>query len=717
MSKDQSEIKQLVSQLESHLNHVELSIKKQIKVHSKSTDAELDDLFLSEDFNKHLLINNIQILKQFNAKLSSNDLENIENQCFDQATNRLKTYLELLNEHIIKIIESESDEFLQVAAKLESFKDILGDLKDSVKDFHSAFKNEKTQTQDIFAYMQQQYEELNIIIYEKEKLQNLVNIQEQFCQMEQLIKSYDIIAQQAAEDSYLELEQCIRILSDLKQSSVIDINTQQNLALVERDLTSKLMALTSNLIQKSQIFKHKSQSDEDQLYFEKCQLSSILRCFKLLQIQKSFFDLLQNYIVRPAINSLVKKAFDAKSNVISVMKGDKDQLLPFQIYINGIQTELLEGTLRSLLEITLTNEDDYNFVADFNVIQDCVWPIMIKSLDQQLSFVFSSGLQMFQKNFVIAKQFTEYLDKKFNLTSFADELILRFNVQTYLNVLVIENTDKFSQEIEKQFDQTNDSIKPLHQITISYAVKVLKDDLYLEEIGDKLIKLSIQFIVRHLNFVMDKVNERKSMATERILFILEDLSALQLDIKNILQPLILVRLSFMGGQKGDQEELQVKFVNPLLKELKLRFDLLAQPCIQGISTKIHQRLTENIQAFKQVPAMYRMTNRDVQNQPSQFLQNMLNPLQNLSEQKLFSTLSENVKHKLYDNVLQSCLKEISNLLEEILGEEKKMHESLMKYKKNNAGENVLTDYDKMLIQFYIVSQTQIYDLNIGYKRI
>jgi len=44
--------------------------------------------------------------------------------------------LEQLNEHIIKIVESESDEFLMVATKLESFKDILGDLKDSMKEFH-----------------------------------------------------------------------------------------------------------------------------------------------------------------------------------------------------------------------------------------------------------------------------------------------------------------------------------------------------------------------------------------------------------------------------------------------------------------------------------------------------------------------------------------------------------------------------------------------------
>jgi len=63
-------------------------------------------------------------------------------------------------------------------------------------------------------------------------------------------------------------------------------------------------------------------------------------------------------------------------------------------------------------------------------------------------------------------------------------------------------------------------------VTIKNALKVLGEELYLPEIGDKIIKMSFQFIVKHLNWVMDKINEKKSLATERILFILEDLNQL-----------------------------------------------------------------------------------------------------------------------------------------------------------------------------------------------
>lgn len=60
-----------------------------------------------------------------------------------QAASRLKIYIEHLNEHIIEIVESESDEFLAVASKLESFKIILSDLKTGMREFHKEFKSEK----------------------------------------------------------------------------------------------------------------------------------------------------------------------------------------------------------------------------------------------------------------------------------------------------------------------------------------------------------------------------------------------------------------------------------------------------------------------------------------------------------------------------------------------------------------------------------------------
>ena len=63
---------------------------------------------------------------------------------------------------------------------------------------------------------------------------------------------------------------------------------------------------------------------------------------------------------------------------------------------------------------------------------------------------------------------------------------------------------------------------------------------------------------------------------------------------------------------------------------------------------------------------------------------------------MFATLSEEVRLKIYDTVLCTAFNELKLVLEPVISEEKKMHESLKKYQKNEASIS-LSDFDKMLI--------------------
>ena len=95
--------------------------------------------------------------------------------------------------------------------------------------------------------------------------------------------------------------------------------------------------------------------------------------------------------------------------------------------------------------------------------------------------------------------------------------------------------------------------------------------------------------------------------------------------------------------------------------------------------------------------MYRMTNREVENTASPFLAYVLKPLQQQRENKHFGLLSKNVQTKLYETVLKKGVVDLYQLIDEIVSEEKKMHESLKKYKKETVSDGVinLSDFDKM----------------------
>ena len=69
-------------------------------------------------------------------------------------------------------------------------------------------------------------------------------------------------------------------------------------------------------------------------------------------------------------------------------------------------------------------------------------------------------------------------------------------------------------------------------------------------------------------------------------------------------------------------------------------------------------------------------------------------------------MSEQVRGKIYESVLINAFKELKGIMEPIISEERKMHESLKKYQKGDTT-GALSDFDKMMIQYYVVSTTTL----------
>ena len=61
--------------------------------------------------------------------------------------------MDQLREQIVVIVEKDSDGFLQVASKLEGFKQVLTGLKQSHTDFFTNFESEKTKTDQVYNYI------------------------------------------------------------------------------------------------------------------------------------------------------------------------------------------------------------------------------------------------------------------------------------------------------------------------------------------------------------------------------------------------------------------------------------------------------------------------------------------------------------------------------------------------------------------------------------
>jgi len=87
-------------------------------------------------------------------------------------------------------------------------------------------------------------------------------------------------------------------------------------------------------------------------------------------------------------------------------------------------------------------------------------------------------------------------------------------------------------------------------------------------------------------------------------------------------------------------------------------------------------LGENVSAFKQIPAAYRMTNREVENKPSPFIESTLRPFAQLNANSVFAGLSDSLREKVFRTVLSKALTDLDAILLALLTEERKMHDSL-----------------------------------------
>ena len=105
-------------------------------------------MFMEDGFNKSALLQQLSVTNFDDSEMQEQFLRQVES-----ATVRLRSYLDVLKEQIVSVVETQSEGFLDVASKLDGFKQILTDLKDSHSDFHANFIAEKAKTDQVYNYL------------------------------------------------------------------------------------------------------------------------------------------------------------------------------------------------------------------------------------------------------------------------------------------------------------------------------------------------------------------------------------------------------------------------------------------------------------------------------------------------------------------------------------------------------------------------------------
>jgi len=100
------EVKDLVSRLQDRIDKSATHLDR-LRINDQSADTYLDDIFLAKEFDKLLFIEGFPVVQ-----LEETEDTSQEYKVLDRSLKRLKQYLDSLKEHIVSIVEQESEEFL-----------------------------------------------------------------------------------------------------------------------------------------------------------------------------------------------------------------------------------------------------------------------------------------------------------------------------------------------------------------------------------------------------------------------------------------------------------------------------------------------------------------------------------------------------------------------------------------------------------------------------
>lgn len=117
-----------------------------------------------------------------------------------------------------------------------------------------------------------------------------MNLQEMYVSLELKMQSLN------KDEDYLELEECVHNLCDLKVNAIgsVDPTFGHQLITVQRTLVERVSAKAEQFVRESWFFRNGHVD-----YFEECEFSAYIRMFKELDLLRILFDKIQEIILKP----------------------------------------------------------------------------------------------------------------------------------------------------------------------------------------------------------------------------------------------------------------------------------------------------------------------------------------------------------------------------------------------------------------------------------
>ncbi|XP_067618665.1 conserved oligomeric Golgi complex subunit 2 [Eurosta solidaginis] len=401
--------------------------------------------------------------------------------------------------------------------------------------------------------------------------------------------------------------------------------------------------------------------------------------------------------------------------------------------LSGIYGKILNFISLKMTDLLrLTHYTDK--LKGFNFLVNSFWADVEMRLETYMSSIFAPGnSDVFYAKYKCTRDFLTKIEdllagpeavKYFRTHKQTISFHSRWNLPVYFQICFQEIAGDFETTLEPLLK--SDTIKskvlnePFQLATFNSANKAIErcwaEGVYLKEIFPKFFKLNLQILLRLIRWISDVINLNPNAKTKwpSHMQMPTLLIALYADIRNLVQKLPQIQEKIKENVPKEKQSLSTSTVNDAidksLTDVKDKLDnFLVIIQDKQVDILIGESCLENIRQVKDLPRLYRKTNREVPTKASAYVEQMLRPLK-VFQKAQTPTLGENNVIDILLRVSSKITKEYYVDVMDVLTSVQKTEESLRRLRNLKSGTansltasttTTMSDDDKIRLQLHV----------------
>ncbi|XP_048586223.1 conserved oligomeric Golgi complex subunit 2 isoform X2 [Nematostella vectensis] len=604
----------------------------------------------------------------------------------------LDEYLKALKHALIELINQDYADFVNLSSNLMI----------------------RTELDNTIVSIEEKLDQRSQLRQKKVCMQHLLNITKSLEKIERLLKGS--LADDTAdinEDSEDESHLIERVASEFNQLQFY-VTQSQGHPLVE-NIRWRIASITITLQKKLEdAFQEGIKSNQFDL------LARVLRTYAIIDKIKDAELLFREVLVKPYMNEIIsEQAF--LSDPENGLREIYTKILEFIPKYCSNMLHITSGGFSS--EETGPHSEGRAAIRGFDFMVNSIWPEAVHLIETRLSSVFAPGNpDAFHKKYRTSMWFVDKFEllccSKASVKRLRDHpsysaFMSRWSLPVYFQIRLQEIAGKLELVLSSPSDPSiageGPLLTPVGNVLLWALMRCWDDSVYIHALCHRFWKLTLQSIARFSFWLKSELSNEDKAGGETSDVLLAFFVHLLVDVINLSKKIpehfnnvILPKLARIGLKDTtiltDALEDSVKTLTALVPSLE-----------NTIIKQVSNRATQGLDAVRNIPRLYRRTNREVPANASPFVSMAIKPVHDFQHQ-FRGLVPEEQRCRWTQQVLQAMFNRYNAMTSEVLTSIKKTEDSLLRLKrtrKQGAGstqssgsaQEGMSDDDKIRLQF------------------